>query len=68
MRPRCDFDRRGHPAGEVGFESLLIDVAVLGGFAGGFHHDGIGEEVGGCRGEHAFGALPPLSLFVSFGL
>jgi hypothetical protein len=37
--PRGYFGGGGHPAGEVGFEGELVDVAVVTGFAGDLVHD-----------------------------
>ncbi len=56
-----DFSGGGHPAGEVGFEGLLIGVAgsdSVDVFAGLFVHDAVFEEDVGLV-EYALGAFFP---------
>lgn len=71
MEMRNESSGCGEPAGEVGFEGSLIDVAFSGGFAG-FVHDVVDEEfLGGC-GETIYCCSPfliaaGLLYFVSLG-
>lgn len=54
-----NFGGGGHPAGEVGFEALLVDVAADGGtFTGYFVHDVVLEENVGCVKETRNTGLP----------
>lgn len=58
--PGGDFGGCGHPAREVRFEGLLVDVAVEDAFAGGFpHYVGGGAEEVGCCVEEGLGAIGP---------
>ena len=66
IEPRGDLGRSGHPAGQVGFETKLVDVTVVVRFASYLEHDLsssacvalIGEEDVGCIPD-AKGALSP---------
>lgn len=52
-------DGGGHPAGEVGFEGFLVDVAVAVFFAGEFAHDVVVAEEDVDSFEDIFDALAP---------
>ena len=41
------FDGSDHPAGEVGFEGVVVGVTGAGGFAGDFEHDTVMKENAG---------------------
>ena len=63
------FSCTGHPAGEVRFEGLLVDVAVCAGLAGDFEHDVgvfVEEEAGAVDEAGEVGA--PVFLRVAGGL
>lgn len=57
MEMRHETSGCGEPAGQVGFEGALIDVAFSRGFAG-FVHDVVDEEFLGCCGETVYCCSP----------
>ena len=56
--PGCHLRTRGHPPGEVGFETVLVDVAGVVFFADVFH-DAVGEVVLSDHVHEALGAVIP---------